>query len=73
MRFGENMKIIAIKDMSAGNNSVGEMWQETKVFNHEDKLIDVMAWAGTRKKLVLTIPDNYEQAVIKMALNKIIA
>ena len=25
------MKVIAIKDMSAGNESVGEMWKETKI------------------------------------------
>ena len=57
--------------MSAGNDSVGEMWQETKVFAHDDKIVDIMRWVGTTKKRVtLTIPDNYEQAVISMALNE---
>ena len=63
------MKIVAIKDMSAGNSTIGEMWQETKVFDHQDRLIDVMAWACTQKKKVtLTIPDNYDQDVIDLAM-----
>jgi hypothetical protein len=50
------MKIIAIKDMSAGNESVGEMWQETKIFNDTDSLFEVMKWVGThKKKVTLTI------------------
>jgi hypothetical protein len=66
---GETMKIVAIKDMAAGNAEVGEMWQETKIFDHEDKLIDVMKWAdGRNKRVTITIPDNYEQEVINMAL-----
>lgn len=51
------MKIIAIKDMSAGNESVGEMWQETKIFNDTDTLFEVMKWVGTHKrKVTLNIP-----------------
>lgn len=42
------MKIIAIKDMSAGNESVGEMWQETKIFDSGDRIEDVMVWANNR-------------------------
>ena len=55
------MKIIAIKDMSAGNEEVGEMWQETKIFEGSDKLEDVVRWAGTRKKrLIISLPDGEE-------------
>ena len=64
----DDMKIIAIKDMSAGNDTVGEMWQETKIFTTENKLIDVMRWVGHRKKVVLTIPDNYEHARVHVEL-----
>lgn len=35
-------KIVAIKDMSAGNESVGEMWQETKIFDENDPISKVM-------------------------------
>jgi len=36
---------VAIKDMSAGNDSVGEQWQECKVFNKNTTLEEVMTWA----------------------------
>ena len=58
------MKIIAIKEMSAGNETVGQSWNETKIFDSEkDKLIDVMLWAdSTRVKVILTVPANdYEE------------
>lgn len=49
----------AIKDMSAGNKEVGEVWQETKIFSSKDRLEDVMLWVGSRKKrVVLTVPEN---------------
>ena len=54
------MKIVAIKDMSAGNESVGEMWQETKIFDGDTPLKDVMAWAGRNKRVQLTLPDGEE-------------
>jgi len=58
---GEIMKIVAIKDMSEGNERVGAMWQETKIFKGTDKLSDVMKWVETRKKRVtLTVPHGEE-------------
>ena len=55
------MQVVAIKDMSAGNAEVGEMWQETKIFNHNARLIDVLRWVNDRRKRVqLTIPDGEE-------------
>jgi len=41
-------RIVAIKDMSAGNETVGEMWMETKIFSPENTIKDVMDWAGSR-------------------------
>lgn len=38
-------KIIAILDRSAGNDSVGEMWQETKIFEADNTLGAVLKWA----------------------------
>jgi len=53
------MKIIAIKEMSVGNDSVGEMWKETKIFDASDSLIDVMKWGKLQtKNIILTIPEN---------------
>ena len=54
----EQMKIVAIKDMSAGNEQVGEMWQETKIFDGEDNLIKVLQWGGDKKKITITLPDG---------------
>ena len=36
---------VVIRDMSAGNESVGEMWKETKIFEGSTTIDDVMAWA----------------------------
>jgi hypothetical protein len=61
------MKIVAIKDMSAGNEEVGEMWQETKIFDGDTSIKDVMAWVGTRqKRVVLTVPNGEEFPEPKM-------
>ena len=59
---------VIIKDMSAGNDSVGEMWQETKIFEGDATLDQVMQWAMTkyefsekmksRKRITITRPDN---------------
>ena len=40
---------VVIKDMSAGNDSVGEMWQETKIFNEDATLKEVMKWAQSQQ------------------------
>ena len=55
------MKIVAIKDMSAGNDTVGDMWQETRIFDSNEPILNVMDWVGTSKKRVtLTIPTESE-------------
>ena len=51
-------KIVAIKEMSARNDTVGEMWKETKIFENTDSIHDVMKWAGTKKQVTITIPEN---------------
>ena len=57
---------VVIRDMSAGNESVGEMWQETKVFDASATLDEVMNWAigpedviggeHNRKRVTITRP-----------------
>ena len=49
------MKIVAIKEMSAGNESVGEMWKEAKVFEETATLKEVMEFAEHRKKKNITL------------------
>ena len=59
-----NKQVIVIRDMSAGNDSVGEMWQETKIFNSDQPISDILEWAMdkydtyTRKRITITVPDN---------------
>ena len=43
----DEIEIVAILDRSAGNDTVGEMWQVTKVFPITSSLQDVMKWAST--------------------------
>lgn len=60
------MKVVIIKNMSAGNESVGEMWNETKIFQGKDTLEDVLKWAQndyeveqklpTKKNIMITVP-----------------
>jgi hypothetical protein len=35
---------VIIRDHSEGNESVGDMWKETKIFNGDATLDEVMAW-----------------------------
>jgi hypothetical protein len=51
------MRIIAIVKCSAGNDSVGEMWVETMIFDETATLKDVMAWFGNdiKKNITLSI------------------
>ena len=51
--------IVAIKDMSAGNETIGETWKETKIFRDDSTLKEVMDWVGTKEKnVVLTVAEE---------------
>ena len=52
------MKVVAIKDMSAGNESVGTEWQETKIFDGHTPVAEVLQWAGTKTHVAITLPDG---------------
>ncbi len=53
---------VVIRDMSAGNESIGEMWQETRIFDGNATLREVMEWAigsstdYSRKRITITKP-----------------
>jgi len=55
------MEIIAIKEMSAGNETVGEVWQETKIFHESATVLDVIGWSGLKKRVTLSLPENNEK------------
>ena len=57
---------VVIREHSAGNESVGETWQETKVFDGATTLDEMMGWAmhgghvrdasHSRQKITITKP-----------------
>ncbi len=58
-QFKEYTKIIAIKELSVGNETVGDMWIETKSFDISAPVIDIMQWADDCSgKLILTIDES---------------
>lgn len=68
------MKIVVIKEMSAGNESVGDMWKETKIFEPTDTLLDVVAWINDasakynlplKRNAIITVADNQPHTVQK--------
>lgn len=59
--------IVAIVDRSAGNDSVGEMWQETKIFPPSATLLEVAKWADewnlkhhgrTARRITISVPHH---------------
>jgi len=55
---------VVIVDHSAGNESVGEMWKETKVFQGHTSLDEMMEWATgnedypSKKNITITRPHS---------------
>ena len=57
---------VIIIDKSAGNETVGEMWQETKIYPETATLDEVMKWAMeeddtySHRRITITKPHNKE-------------
>ncbi|MCE5227870.1 MAG: hypothetical protein LLG05_18680 [Porphyromonadaceae bacterium] len=57
----EYESVVAIVEKADGNESVGTMWLETKIFDREDSLSKVITWAkeaGVTGRLIITVPDK---------------
>jgi hypothetical protein len=55
---------VAIGEKSGGNESVGDMWLETKVFCASTEIREIIAWAHKREisgRLILTISEPEEE------------
>lgn len=51
-------RIIATQEKSAGNDSVGDMWIETKSFPKETPISEIIEWAGRCSgRLIITIDE----------------
>jgi hypothetical protein len=62
------MEIVAVKEKSAGNESVGEMWLETGIFDESTPVGDIIKWSQNGRmryndggRLIITVPktDRY--------------
>jgi hypothetical protein len=54
-------RMIAIGEKSSGNDSVGDMWIETKSFNIDTPVSEILKWAwknGVSGKLTITIDES---------------
>lgn len=52
--------VIIVKERSAGNEQVGDMWLETKLFLRDETLGDVLKWqeeqGNPSGRLMITVP-----------------
>lgn len=56
------MKVIAMKERSAGNDQVGEMWIDTAIFEPTDSLINVIKWAANFSEFDFDTLETYQRA-----------
>ena len=57
--FKKYQRIIATKERSAGNESVGDMWNDTKTFAPETPISEIIEWAyNCSGKLIITIDET---------------
>ena len=59
MKIFENYeRVVATKEKSAGNSEVGDMWVETKTFDKNCMVHEIISWAGDcTGKLIITIDE----------------
>ena len=57
-QFKDYERIIAVKEKSNGNESVGDMWIETKTFSKHTAISLIMDWAkDCSGKLTITVDE----------------
>jgi len=57
--FDKYTRVIAIKEKSSGNESVGNMWVETKTFPKDTPISEIIKWAkDCCGKLTITIDES---------------
>ena len=57
----KNNVVVVVIEKSRGNESVGDMWLETKIFDKNEPVKSIMDWAkkrGVTGKIILTIPEE---------------
>lgn len=60
MKYYDNYtRIIALKEITSGNETVGDMWIETKSFPKSTPVHEIIDWArNCSGKLIITIDEN---------------
>lgn len=52
-------QIVIVKEMSAGNESIGTEWLESKIFSEDSTLRDVLQWKkSSYGRLMIVEPHN---------------
>lgn len=67
MRYYTDFKrVMAIKERSAGNEMVGDMWLEAKSFDKNTPISEIVEWArDCSGKLIITIDeDSVEKTIL---------
>lgn len=62
-------QIVAMINRSAGNESVGDMWTETKIFHPSDTLQNVYTWASERLSASKKFPAKIEDIKLNVKLS----
>ena len=60
---GAYKQVIATIEKSQGNDSVGDMWIETKSFDRKTQIEDIISWANKHNcsgRLIITIDQRNE-------------
>lgn len=56
--FEDYERVVATKEKSNGNESVGDMWTETKTFSKDTAISEIIDWAkNCGGKLIITIDE----------------
>mgnify|MGYP006909290077 CR=1 FL=1 len=58
---GSYKRVIATAERSGGNESVGDMWIETKTFDRKTPIEDIVHWANMKQcsgKLIITLDET---------------
>lgn len=63
-QFLNYKKVIAIKEKSSGNDTVGDSWIETKSFDKDDSISKILNWAkDCSGKLIITIDETETEGI----------
>jgi hypothetical protein len=60
MKIPDNYnQVVAIAEKSCGNETIGDMWVETKIFDKGQAIFEIIKWAkdiDCTGKLIITVP-----------------